>query len=151
MTTIVTDKETTFKSKNKIQKIYNDVSVDHYLFCKNRKPSTIQEICSHQQLQCNLWGDGKFWNLGTAVGVSYFVHEISTNFGQHMGTIINNRELRVCPYQFTIQRAVSFDKDCRDGHVSFDSTCYLFWASDFQKCMKKMCNFYFPNCTRKSN
>ena len=55
---------------------------------KKRKPSTIQEICSHQQLQCNLGGDGKFWNLSTAVGVSYFVHEISTNFGQHMGTII---------------------------------------------------------------
>lgn len=51
----------------------------------NRTPSTIQEICSHKQLQCDLWGDGKFWNLGTAVGVSYFVHEISTDFGQHMG------------------------------------------------------------------
>lgn len=61
-----------------------------------KKPSTIQEICSHQQLQCNLWGNGKFWNLSTAVGVSYFVHEISTHFGQHMGAIINNTELQVC-------------------------------------------------------
>lgn len=71
------------------------VSMIAYFAKKNNniKPSTIQEICSHQQLQCDLWGDGKFWNFGTAVGVSYFVHEISTYFGQHMGTIINNREL----------------------------------------------------------
>ena len=73
------------------------VSITAY-FAK-KKPSTIQEICSHQQLQRNLWGNGKFWNLGTAVGVSYFVHEVRAYFGQHMGTIVNNRELQVCPCQ----------------------------------------------------
>ena len=130
--TIVTDKEAKFKRKTNYQK-NNDGSLNDCLFCKkkknnnnNRKPSTIQEICSHKQLQCDLWGDGKFWNLGTAVGVSYFVHEISTDFGQHMGTIINNKELRVC------FKAMLWD--IRDGKVSYDSTCYmyLFWASEVQ-------------------
>ena len=51
---------------------------------KDRKSLAIQEIGCHQQLQCNLWGNGKLRNLGTAVGVSHFVHEISADFGQHM-------------------------------------------------------------------
>ena len=96
------------KAKKKMLSKINDGGVNHFLFCK--KPSTIQEICSHQQLQRNLRGNGKFWNLGTAVGVSYFVHEVRTHFGQHMGTIVNNRELKVCPCQLNNTEVCHFTK-----------------------------------------
>ena len=51
---------------------------------KHRKPSAIQEIGCHQQLQSNLRGNRELWNLSTAVGVSHFVHEIGADFSQHM-------------------------------------------------------------------
>lgn len=118
------------------------VSIIAY-FAKKKKPLTIQEICSHQQLQCNLRGDGKFWNLSTAVGVSYFVHEISTHFGQHMGTIINNRELRVCPCQLNHTKPCHLTKMVlRSGKLSFDSSSYLFWTSS--ECVRKCTICTFP-------
>ena len=37
---------------------------------------TIQEVCSHEQFQCDLWSDGKLGYFRGAVGVADLVSEI---------------------------------------------------------------------------
>ena len=45
---------------------------------------TVQEVCSHEQLQGDLWGNGELGDLGGAVGEPHFVGEVHANLLQHM-------------------------------------------------------------------
>ena len=46
---------------------------------------TIQEVCRHEQLQCDLWSDGELWDFRGAVGVADLVGEVHADLRQHMG------------------------------------------------------------------
>ena len=45
---------------------------------------TVEEVCSHQELESNLWRNGELWDLGGAVGESDLVGEVHTNFLENM-------------------------------------------------------------------
>ena len=45
---------------------------------------TIQKVCSHEELQGDLWGDGELGDLGGAVGEPHFVGEVHADLLQHM-------------------------------------------------------------------
>ena len=46
---------------------------------------TIQEVSSHEELQCDLWGDGELGDLCGAVGVAGQVAEVMADLAQDVG------------------------------------------------------------------
>ena len=54
---------------------------------------TIQEVSSHEELQCDLWGDGELGDLCGAVGEADLVGEVHAHLLQDMGRDLTEVDL----------------------------------------------------------
>lgn len=66
-------------------KIYIQTKRCFYVFCCCiRQKLTVEEIGGHQELECYLWSDRKFWDLRGTVCVAHLVREVHAHLLQNM-------------------------------------------------------------------